>query len=275
MRSPGPGSAIQDCCVASATVIAGTHLGVELDVINGNDGMCSRAHGFARVARSLAAVLVLACTFLAAPAPPASADPCPDVEVVFARGTGEPPGVGGIGQAFVDALRAKTGAKSVAVYPVNYSASADFADSIQFALTVIDGIRDASGHIQATASGCPNTRIVLGGFSQGAAVAGFVTSAEVPPGIPAAFVPPPMPPEVANHVAAVALFGKPSNQFLTDAGAPPITIGPLYVPKTIDVCAQGDTICNGAPPGPPTGAHGSYGANGMTAQAAGFTVSRL
>lgn len=276
MPSPGPGSAIQDCCVASEPVIVGTQLGVGMDVINGNDGTRSHAHAFARIARCLAAVLVLACAFLAVPAAPASADPpCPDVEVVFARGTGEPPGVGGIGQAFVDALRAKTGAKSVAVYPVNYSASADFQDPIQFALTVIDGIRDASGHIQATASGCPNTRIVLGGFSQGAAVAGFVTSAEVPPGVPAAFVPPPMPPEVADHVAAVALFGKPSNQFLSDAGAPVITIGPLYVPKTIDLCAPGDTICNGAPPGPPTGAHGSYGANGMTAQAAGFTVSRL
>ena len=34
--------------------------------------------------------------------PSAAADPCPDVEVVFARGTTEPPGVGGVGQAFVD-----------------------------------------------------------------------------------------------------------------------------------------------------------------------------
>ena len=34
--------------------------------------------------------------------PSAAANPCPDVEVVFARGTTEPPGVGGVGQAFVD-----------------------------------------------------------------------------------------------------------------------------------------------------------------------------
>ena len=50
--------------------------------------------------------------------PGASADPCPDVEVVFARGTFEPPGVGDTGQAFVDALRAQLGGKSVDVYPV-------------------------------------------------------------------------------------------------------------------------------------------------------------
>ena len=55
----------------------------------------------------------------------------------------------------------------------------------------------------------------------------------------------------------------------------PLTIGPLYVPKTIDLCAPGDTICNGAPPGPPNGAHGSYGANGMVNQAAAFAVKRL
>ena len=69
--------------------------------------------------------------------PSASAQPCPDVEVVFARGTGEPPGVGGVGQAFVDALRSKVGGKSVDVYPVNYPASSDFANGIQFAETVI------------------------------------------------------------------------------------------------------------------------------------------
>jgi cutinase len=228
-----------------------------------------------RLSALAAAILFTSCAVLGVCAPRAHAQPCPDVQVVFARGTGEPPGVGGIGQGFVDALRAKTGAKSVDVYPVNYAAAADFADTMQFALTVIDGVRDASNRIQATASDCPNTRIVLGGYSQGAAVAGFVTSAEVPAGVPAFLAPPPMPPEIANHVAAVTLFGTPSNQFLSDSGAPVITIGPLYVPKTIKQCAQGDTICNGAPPGPPTAAHGSYVANGMAAQAASFAAGRL
>jgi cutinase len=84
-----------------------------------------------------------------------------------------------------------------------------------------------------------------------------------------------MPPQIADHVAAVALFGKPSNQFLADAGSPTITIGPLYVPKTIDLCAPGDTICTGARPGPPTGAHGSYALNGMVNQAATFAAVGL
>jgi hypothetical protein len=229
-----------------------------------------------RIARIFGALVVTSfATLLSAPVPSASAQPCPDVEAVFARGTSEPPGVGGIGQAFVDALRSKAGGKSVDVYAVNYPASSDFASGIDFATTVIAGIRDAADHIQATAANCPKTRTVLGGFSQGAVVAGFVTSAAVPEGIPAALVPPPMPPEVADHVAAVTLFGKPSDQFMRDVGAPPIAIGPLYAGKTVDLCAPDDTICNGAPPGPPSIGHALYGANGMVNQAAAYAVSRL
>ena len=79
--------------------------------------------------------------------PSASAAPCPDVEVVFARGTFEAPGVGDTGQAFVDALRAQLGGKSVEVYPVNYPASLDFA-------TAADGVIDASNKIRDIAASC-------------------------------------------------------------------------------------------------------------------------
>jgi cutinase len=235
--------------------------------------MCPR-----QIARFVIVALVVAGGLLCAPIPIAAAQPCPDVEVVFARGTGEPPGVGGIGEPFVDSLRSQVGAKSLDVYPVNYEASSDFSDRVQFAQSVVDGIKDAGGHIQSTAANCPNTRIVLGGFSQGAAVAGFVTSASVPAGIPAEylpFLPKPMPPEVAKHVAAVTLFGKPSAEWLQSYGAPAVVIGPLYAPKTIDLCAPGDTICDGSAGGGPSFAHAEYPANGMTAQAAGFAVSHL
>jgi cutinase len=228
-----------------------------------------------RIARFLGVAILTTSAMLSAPIPSASAQPCPDVEAIFARGTAEPPGVGGIGQAFVDALRSQVGGRSLGVYPVNYPASADFAGGIQFAATVVEGIRDAAAHVQATAANCPKTRMVLGGFSQGAVVAGFVTSAVVPEGVPAALVPAPMPPEVADHVAAVTLFGKPSDQFMRDVGAPPVVIGPLYAAKTIDLCADGDTICNGAPPGAPSIAHALYPMNGMVNQAAAFAVGRL
>ena len=231
----------------------------------------------ARKARRLAgavggAAMLGASVLLSAPIPTASADPCPDVEVVFARGSGEPPGLGSVGGPFVDALRSQIGSRSLGVYPVNYPASTDFSNTA-FPVTVIDGIRDAGTHIESMASNCPKTREVLGGYSQGAAVAGYVTSAAVPPGVPAAAVPPPMPPEVANHVAAVTLFGTPSAQFLQQYGAPLITIGPLYQPKTLELCADGDAICESG--GSPGVAHVLYAVNGMTGQAAGYAASHL
>lgn len=208
-----------------------------------------------------------------APAPSAAAEPCPDVEVVFARGSGEAPGVGGIGQPFIDALRSQVGSRSLTVYPVNYPASTDFS-SPDFPVTVIDGIRDASSHIESMAANCPNTKEVLGGYSQGAAVAGYTTTAAVPPGVPASAVPPPMPPDVAKHVAAVALFGTPSGQFLQKYNAPPLTIGPLYQPKTLELCAQGDPVCGNGDDSN-FAAHTSYPVNGMTNQAANFASSHL
>ncbi|WP_211699660.1 cutinase family protein [Mycobacterium spongiae] len=203
--------------------------------------------------------------------PAAAAEPCPDVEVVFARGTGEPPGVGSVGQGFVDALRPRIGPRSLGVYPVNYPASTDFYNT-DFPRTVIDGIRDASAHIESMAANCPNTKEVLGGYSQGAAVAGYVTSAAVPPEVPASAVPAPMPSEIADHVAAVTLFGTPSDQFLGQHGAPAIVIGPLYEPKTLKLCAPGDAICgDGSLPL----AHALYVFNGMENQAADFAAAHL
>jgi cutinase len=198
--------------------------------------------------------------------PSASADACPDVEVVFARGTFEPAGIGGTGQAFVDALRSRVSGKSVDVYPVNYPASLDFS-------TAADGVIDASNKVRDIAANCPNTKMVLGGYSQGAAVIGYITEDAVPTGftLPAGITGP-MPPGVADHVAAVALFGKPSNGFLQsiDTEAPPITVGRLYSAKTTDLCIPDDPVCS--PAGSDNGAHVLYAVNGMAGQAADFAA---
>jgi cutinase len=201
--------------------------------------------------------------------PTAAAEPCPDVQVIFARGTFEPAGVGVTGQAFVDALTGKLAGKSVDVYPVNYPASLDFA-------TAADGVIDASNKIRDVAASCPNTKMVLGGYSQGAAVVAYTTEDAVPPGfnLPAGITGP-MAPEVANHVAAVALFGKPSSGFLQMiyTGAPPITVGRLYSEKTTDLCIPEDNVCS--PTGSDNGAHTLYSQNGMADQAADFAARRV
>jgi cutinase len=165
----------------------------------------------------------------------ASAAPCPDTQVVFARGTGEAPGPGPTGDAFIDALRSRVG--PVSVYSVNYPASDEWS-------TGVEGIRDAAAHIVDTANNCPNTKMVLGGYSQGAAVMGFVTSAAVPDGIDPATVPKPLSPDVAKHVAAVVLFGTPNVRAMNFLGQPPVVIGPVYQAKTIKVCVPEDPVCS-------------------------------
>lgn len=217
----------------------------------------------------LAVAMVFALLSSPVGIPSAVAAACPDVEVVFARGTFEPPGVGGTGEAFVDALRARTKGKSVEVYPVEYPASLAFA-------TAADGVIDASNRVKDISARCPDTKIVLGGFSQGAAVVAYTTADAVPLGfeLPDGITGP-MPPDVADHVAAVALFGKPSTGFLQriDNTAPPINIGHLYAGKTVDMCVPEDPICS--PDGTDNAAHGSYVDNGMTNQAADFAVRQL
>ncbi|WP_197420383.1 cutinase family protein [Mycobacterium sp. NAZ190054] len=189
----------------------------------------------------------------------------PDVEVVFARGTTEAPGLGAMGQAFVEDLQAKVGNKSVGVYAVDYPASPDFPTAIQ-------GITDASTHVQQMAMNCPDTKLVLGGYSQGAAVMGFVTTELIPDGVSASEVPAPMPPDIAEHVAAVALLGTPSERFMDMIKQPPVAIGTLYQPKTIDLCVPNDFVCS---QGNDIGAHARYISDGLVLQAADFAAGRL
>jgi hypothetical protein len=201
-----------------------------------------------------------------APMAPAGAEACPDAEVVFARGTTELPGVGPTGEAFVDSLRSRVGAKSLRVYAVDYPATTEFP-------TAVEGISDARNHVLATAASCPQTKMVLGGFSQGAAVTGFVTANTVPDGVSALDVPAPMPPDVANHVAAVALFGKPSPRFMHAINDPPVTVGQQYLAKTIDLCVDNDLVCD--PAGRSFSAHNEYVDAGMVDQGAAFVANQL
>jgi cutinase len=189
------------------------------------------------------AVALLAATLLApmlaiVPAPVASAA-CPDAEVVFARGREEPPGVGAVGDAFVNSLRGKT-RMSVGVYGVNYPAN----------ITTAGGAGDMRAHIQSMAASCPNTREVLGGYSLGAEVVDRMMWGGLPPG-------------VDQHVAAVALFGNGTRN-----------IAPAFAGKTIDQCAQGDPIC-GRGTNWPSHLQPSYIGSGLVDQAAAFAAGRL
>ena len=80
---------------------------------------------------------------------------------------------------------------------------------------------------------------MLGGFSQGAAVMGYVTAAAIPAGYT----------------------------------LPPIAIGALYAAKTIQQCIPDDPVCSldGSNPA----ARGQYLASGMVDQAADLVARRL
>jgi cutinase len=212
------------------------------------------------------AAVGLGTSFLVSPTPSASAEPCPDAQVVFARGTGEPEGVGPTGQAFIDNLRGREVGKSVDVYAVNYPASNEWS-------TGLDGIRDAGAHVVSMAGSCPKTKMVLSGFSQGAAVMGFVTSAQVPDGVDPATVPKPLAPEIADHVAAVVLFGTPNVRAMNFLGQPPVVIGPTYQAKTLKVCATDDPVCSD---GMNFAAHDTYADGGdYINKGASFAAARL
>ena len=184
--------------------------------------------------------------------------------MVFARGTAEAPGLGPTGEAFVSALRSRLGAKSLDVYPVDYPATTEFPKAL-------DGVRDASARVESMAANCPDTNIVLGGFSQGAAVAGFVTSNVIPDGAPEG-VPNPMPDDVAEHVVAVTLFGKPNDRFMRVINQPDVDVGPMYAAKTVELCVEDDFVCSS---GRDFNAHTQYVETGMVDQAATFAAGKV
>ena len=203
-----------------------------------------------RMAAPLWVPALTGVALLAAPMSPpsAAAQDCPDIEVVFARGTNDPAGPGPVGQAFTDSLRSKVGGRSVGLYAVNYAATMNF-------LRVADGVNDANNHVNFMIANCPATRLVLGGFSQGAAIidllvgaplgAGAIPGLSGIPGLNAVpnvdlgGVAPPLSPDAANHVAAVATLGNPidkaSGSLNGQAG--------VYGSRTIDLCNADDPIC--------------------------------
>lgn len=211
---------------------------------------------------------LLAVAFVAAPAiagyaiAPANAANCPDAEVIFARGRSEAPGIGWIGNAFVDALRSKTD-RSVGVYAVVYDADTD----------VIGGATDMSRRIQYMAANCPNTRQVLGGYSLGAAVTDIVLGAPTP----MFGYNNPLPPSANDHIAAIALFGNGTQSVFGPVSA----VSPIYGGKTIDVCTDMDLVCRGTidanDPGGSWSAHlqPAYIDSGAVDGAADFVAARL
>jgi cutinase len=204
---------------------------------------------------------VLAGAAIITPAVASAQPSCPDVEIVFARGTSEPGGIGRVGQALADALQSQLGGRSVGTYGVNYPASYDF-------LTTADGAADATAHIVSMAQQCPGTSIVLGGYSQGAAVVDML--AGVPPlgdRVGSIGSAPPLPGSAAGNVAAVVVFGNPATKF-----GNPVSAAGSFSGKALDLCSDGDPICSD---GRNPFAHTHYESSAFISQAANFVAGRV
>lgn len=214
----------------------------------------------ARWAALAPATMLAAGTLLTAPSviPAAAADDCPDVEVIFARGTSEPPGIGRVGTAFVDSLRQQT-SQTIGVYGVNYAAS-------RLQLHGGDGANDVISHVKDMAGKCPSTKLVLGGYSQGASVIDIVTGTPIG-GVGWGNS---LPAEYADQVVAVAVFGNAA----TRMGGPITTQSALFGGKAIDLCNPGDPICHEGPGNAWTDHTDGY-IPALTSQAANFVAGRL
>lgn len=219
--------------------------------------------GFARwpIVGPVVAVMALVTAVVGGPAPTARAD-CPSFQLIFARGTNEPPGMGVEGDALFAALQPILGGRNLDNYAVNYPASYNF-------LQTGDGANDARDHIAAMVDQCPGTQLILGGFSQGAAAVSML--AGVPPlgntvgefgSVPA------LDPGLASKIRAVAVFGNPGNRFNT-----PLSTAGQFAGRAIDLCSPGDPVC--VVGGRDRDAHHDYSVPPYPGQAAGFIAGRV
>ncbi|OCB39960.1 cutinase [Mycobacterium malmoense] len=218
------------------------------------------SHRMGRCVGLGASALVTASGLLLSPAaaPVAAAFDCPDVEVIFARGTNEPAGLGRVGDAFVDSLRQQTGL-NILPYGVNYAAS-------KLQLHGGDGANDTIDRVKKSVETCPNTKIVLGGYSQGASVMDIVA------GVPIGGISwgNKLPAQYAPNIAAVVTFGDVADR----AGGTLPSQSALLGSKAADYCNPNDPICHAGPGNEWTGHTEGY-VPVYTTQAAAFVAQKL
>lgn len=186
----------------------------------------------------------------------AAAIPCPDIQVVFARGRDEPPGLGTVGSAFVTALRPLIGEQTMNAYAVDYPAAGVGDYGV--------GANDLSLALQQHTGACPDSRLVVGGWSVGAASVDLVLGVN----LPAFGFNQPLPPEVGSKIAAVAVFGNGSQRLL----GPLPELVPAYASRSIELCNTGDPTCSN---GNDTEAHFNYASTQLPIQAAQFVAGLL
>nr|WP_307787560.1 cutinase family protein [Mycolicibacterium sp. S2-37] len=208
---------------------------------------------------AVALVIVAVQQWIPSAIPVASAADCADAEVVFARGTDEPEGLGVVGNAFVNSLREQAVGMNITTYAVDYDAG-------KLQLGSGDGAKDVIKHIKSMVASCPDTKIVLGGYSQGANVVNIVAGNPIV-GIAWGDA---LPASMAGNIAAVATFGNIANR----SGTKLPSESAMFTGKAIDLCNPADPICHAGPGNAWMGHTDGY-VPAYTAQAASFAASKL
>jgi cutinase len=195
----------------------------------------------------------------AAVAATASAATCADIDVVVARGTGEPGTLGiVVGDPVYSALQSALAGRSTSSYAVNYPASLIEPSSVD------QGNTDLVNHVTSQAASCPNQRFILVGYSQGANVVDNSIGISSDGALVGGPIVATIPGSIDPRVAAVLVFGNPIR-------AQGKSINNDYAARTDDFCADGDPVCQAG--GTNILAHLSYGSDASAAAA--FAASKV
>jgi len=176
---------------------------------------------------------------------------CKAVTLVFARGTTEP---GNMGSVVAGPLvrELKKAIPSLAVQGVKYAAGV--ATNMGPGGADAQGVSEANRLLKLAASKCPQTVIIAGGYSQGAAVMHGAAKS--------------LPPDVVSKLAGIALFGDTQN---AQSGG---HIRGLATDKSKVFCNAGDGVCSGALA--VNGAHMSYAkGDGKLKEGADWLISQV
>ncbi|KAE8442763.1 hypothetical protein EG329_002851 [Mollisiaceae sp. DMI_Dod_QoI] len=146
--------------------------------------------------------------------------PCRELTVIFARGTDSAGNVGSsTGPPFFQAIGALIGTNNIAVQGLDYPASI---------IGFLEGGSTAGGTLMANLTTqamtqCPNTKVVVSGYSQGGQEVHMAAKQ--------------LSPAVAAQVSSVVIFGDPDNG---------TAVGAIDPSKVLVICHSDDYICKGS-----------------------------
>ncbi|KAF7948062.1 uncharacterized protein EAE97_003473 [Botrytis byssoidea] len=169
--------------------------------------------------QQLLSILLLPLSVFAAPTGSIEARACSDVTVIFARGTTEVGTLGTVvGPPFLSALKSAFGSSSVTMNGVNYPADVPgFLEGGDAA-----GSKTMASMVTSTLSSCPDTKLVISGYSQGGQL--VHNAAKL------------LPADTTAKISSAVIFGDPDNGDAVQ-GVP--------ADKTDIICHAGDNICQG------------------------------